>query len=128
MSETPRRRRFQFTLRTIFVVVTLFGLLSTWAAYQLRWVSQRQAFLDQPHLFAEFNNTPPTTINKRGNSWPVWAPRGLWLLGDRGVVSVWIPPDAYSHENYQEAVRLFPEALILWVDASGNWQTAAPPE
>ena len=42
MSETmkPRRRWFRFSLRTLFVLLTLFGI---WLGIQVKWVRDRQA-------------------------------------------------------------------------------------
>lgn len=43
------------------------------------------------------------------------------------MVNVWIPPEAWSPESYVEAKQLFPEALILWVNPSGNWERMPQP-
>ena len=41
---TSRRRWFRFSLRTLFVVLTvLCFVLGGWVAYQLNWISQRHA-------------------------------------------------------------------------------------
>ena len=122
-----RRRWFQFGLGTIFMVVTAVAILAAWAAYNLNWIRQRHVFLAQPEVFGEFNNSPPSTFNRRGNTWPVYAPRGLWLLGERGLVSVWLPPKFWSPQRQAEAARLFPEALLLWVNADGNWVSDGDP-
>jgi hypothetical protein len=127
VARLTHRRGFQFGLGTMFVVVTAVAILAAWAAYNLNWIRQRHVFLAQPEVFAEFNNSPPSTFNRRGNTWPVYAPRGLWLLGERGLVSVWLPPKFWSPQRQAEAARLFPEALLLWVNADGNWVTERDP-
>ncbi len=113
-----KRRWLQFSLRTLIVVMTLLGC---WLGYALHWKNQRQAFLRHPHVFAEFNDTPPSTLNRWGNRLPVFAPRGMWLLGERGAVSVWLPPKCWTPELEAEAARLFPEALRMRVNAGRYW-------
>ena len=120
MTSPPNRRWFKFSLRTLFVVVTV---VACWLGYAIPWINQRHAFLAQPDLIFEFNDSPPTTSNRWGNNWPVFAPRGLWLLGERGLVSVWLPPSAWSPARQAQAERLFPEALLLNVNASGYWES-----
>jgi hypothetical protein len=110
--------RPQFRLRTVFVLLTL---LAIWLAYALPWIKERHAFLTKADLFFEFNDTPPTILNKNRLLGSVPAPWSLFLLGERGVVSVWLPPTVWSPELQAEAVRLFPEAVILKVNANGMW-------
>ena len=38
----PNRRWFRFNLRTLFVVVTLFGLVGVWMANQMKWIRDRK--------------------------------------------------------------------------------------
>jgi len=120
----PKRRWLRFGLRTLFVVMTVFGC---WMGYSVNWISQRHAFLAQPDMIYEFNDTPPSTVNRWGNTWAVFAPGGLWLLGERGLVSVWLPPKVWSPRQQAEAARLFPEALLLKVNAIGHWVPVTDP-
>ncbi len=119
-----RRRWFQFGFGTIFVLVT--GV-ACWLGYTVPWMRQRQVFLAQAHVICELNDSPPSTLNRWGNTWPVFAPRGMWLLGERGVVNVWLPPKVWSRERQAEAARLFPEALLLKVNSHGNWVSQGEP-
>ena len=96
----PKRRWFRFSLRTLFVLVTVVGC---WLGYSINWIKQRHAFLAHPYVIQEFNDTPPSTVNRWGNTWPVYAPWGLWLLGERGLVSVWLPPKFWSPERQADA-------------------------
>lgn len=114
---TRKRRWWQFSLRTLLVTMMVMGC---WLGYALNWKGQRQAFLAQPTVFAEFNDTPPTTLNRWHNRLPVFAPLGMWLLGERGAVSVWLPPKFWTPEREAEAARLFPEAWVMRVD-KGYW-------
>jgi hypothetical protein len=122
MDGTPvKRRRWlpQFSLRTFFIVVTV---LAIWLGYAIPRIQQRHRFLSQPDLICEFNDTPPTTLNKNHTRFPVFAPWELMLLGERGVVSVWLPRKIWSPENEAAAVRLFPEAMLLKINESGDWE------
>jgi hypothetical protein len=40
----PTRRWFRFSLRTLFVLMTIVGFLAGWVAYQLNWIRQREEF------------------------------------------------------------------------------------
>lgn len=123
MTPAPKRRWFRFSLRTLFVVVTV---LACWLGYAIPWIKSRHDFLVQP-VFGEFNDTPPTTLNRWGNRWPVFAPGGMWLLGERGLVSVWLPPKFWSPKRQAEAARLFPEAVIFKTDSKGMWVSPQEP-
>lgn len=121
---TPKCRRFRFSLRTLIVVMSVGGC---WLGYSIDWINKRHAYLAHPEVIREYNDTPPSTVNRWGNTWPINAPRGLWLLGERGLVSVWLPPEFWSQERQAEAERLFPEALILRVNAKGYWVSKLDP-
>ncbi|MGD9721181.1 MAG: hypothetical protein AB7O59_03890 [Pirellulales bacterium] len=114
MTPTPKRRWFRWSLRTMFVVVTVLG---GWLAYQVNWIAQRHQFLESPAV-CEFRGA--VMLGGR-------APGALWLLGEPGVkgMSVAIvakgrPGDVDRfdwelHETVREARRLFPEAGVGWV-------------
>lgn len=122
MDGTPVKRRWrlpQYSLRTLFIVVTV---LAIWLGYAIPWIRQRHTFLSQPDLICEFNDTPPTTLNKSHTRSPVFAPLSIALLGERGVVSVWLPRKIWSPENEAAALRLFPEAVLLIINESGDWE------
>ena len=40
---------------------------------------------------------------------------------------MWLPPKFWSPQRQAEAARLFPEALLLWVNADGNWVSDGDP-
>jgi len=95
MSNAPRRRWFQFSLRTLFVVMTLLAL---WLAYSLDWIRQRREFLELSNVvgYAGPQNNRPR------------APGLLWLLGERAYLWLWVSSEGSGGEY--EAKRLFPEA------------------
>jgi hypothetical protein len=98
------RRRFQFSLRSLMIGVTLLALLSGYVVRLRAFVEERQRFLDaareQP-IFAtpdEISDVP-------------WIRR---LLGDRPVLAIGLDADADRAER-QRAASLFPEACICAV-------------
>jgi len=48
MTSSTKRRWFQFSLRSIIIVVTLLGFTFGWIAYQLSWIRQRQEIIASP--------------------------------------------------------------------------------
>jgi len=103
----PRRRwlQFAFSLRTLFVVVTV---CACWLGYQLNWISQRRDFIENraptrvywaPSLSLPITITDPSRVD---------APGMLWMFGERGNWKI-----APSHRvDVDEARRLFPEAEV----------------
>jgi hypothetical protein len=103
MNETPRRRRFRFGLRTLFVLVTLAAVVAGWVVWSLDWIRQRREFgrnLERG-THAEFVDYDRT----------VGAPAMLWLFGEGGVRWVYIPKA--SDGDLIEGRRLFPEAEVF---------------
>jgi hypothetical protein len=94
--QRPKRSWYQFSLRTMFVVVTLvcvgLGGFSWWAQQSREWIRQRRDF-----LYRQYVKTPEPTL----------APSGLWLFGEKGVGVIWCYP-----EIADAARQLFPEATI----------------
>jgi hypothetical protein len=102
-TSTPRRWfRLAFSLRTLFVVVTVFGC---WLGYSLNWIKQRHAALS-----SEFAGRLMTDPNDRFFPGPVRAPGFLWVFGEEGV-SVVLTSNA-TDDQRSEVQRLFPEAKI----------------
>ena len=103
MSLTPPR--FRFSLRTLFVVVTV---VCVWLGYQVNWIRQRHAFLARDGAYG-------TNIQEPAGPWgpasevTVDPPWGLWLLGEKGFGIVVVLPEVESN-----AKRLFPEADVAF--------------
>ncbi len=93
---------FRFSLRTLFVFMTVFAC---WLGYELNWVRQRHALLgrrdvldwSESHKGAEPTRPAP--------------PGQLWLVGEKGVGRLVVGET--NEQEYIEAQRLFPEATIL---------------
>ena len=99
MPTPPRRRWFQFSVRTLLVLVTAVAILSNWLGYHLNWIRQRHAFI------AACPQLSPCYIH--GTS---LAPVQLRLLGEGGVEYIGLA------KRYEGVVRrLFPEARIVIV-------------
>ncbi|MBI2826476.1 MAG: hypothetical protein HYX69_17510 [Planctomycetia bacterium] len=82
----PRRRRFQFSLGTLLLVMTLFAV---WLAWELRFIRERQAFM------AWVEKTLATEVN---HAWlfdplakPAQIPTWRRWLGDKPVDVLLLP-------------------------------------
>jgi hypothetical protein len=95
MNSKPKRRWYQFSLRTMFVLVFVVSAPLAWVGCSLSWIRQRHEALDARQVYDSSGSAATT------------APGGLWLFGDRGVITIFC-----SAENAELARRLFPEALI----------------
>ena len=102
----PNRRWFRFSLRTMFVVVTVFACYFAW---QFSYIQKRKAFLI---YVEEVNKNGPPTVNNstRTASIPLWRR----LLGDHAIPVISLPMEL-PDEDYDKAKSLFPEAEILGV-------------
>ena len=81
------RRWFRFSLRTLFVAMTLLG---GWLGYELNWLRERHAMLAAREAWVLEGSTPNLSLaalqahlppKERG---PATAPGGLWRLASRG--------------------------------------------
>jgi hypothetical protein len=97
MSTSPRRW-FQFSLRTMFVVVTLVSIPLAWVGYSLNWKRQRQEALRTHAVFVDPYSAEFTQ-----------APTGLWLFEDHG----WKVLMLIDNVREQEMRRLFPESEFV---------------
>jgi hypothetical protein len=119
MTPAPKRRWFQWSLRTLFVVVTVFAC---WLGYELNSIRQRKQLLKSLQEDSQLSYDPLRTIfvqkgkttfngmtlveTNRGDI--PWYRR---MLGDEGVVCIGLPSKMTEDElrRYQNA---FPEAYI----------------
>lgn len=85
----------RFRLRTLLIAVAVLAVPMAWVGHSLRWISERHAALAAGRVY-DFSDSACTT-----------APGGLWLFGERGVITIFC-----SAEDAEFAGRLFPEAVI----------------
>jgi hypothetical protein len=124
-----RKRRWSFSLRTLFVAVTV---LCVWLGYELNWIHQRHALLARREtMFAGLTrrmaDLPPDGW-QIGDRIPVGVPRSpapwsLRILGEDAIAELDFafcasegqtrPNDREWHE-VELCRSLFPEAQIEW--------------
>jgi hypothetical protein len=112
MTATRKRRWFAYSLRTLFVVVTVFGC---WLGYQLNWIRERHSLIDAPQqtgVDPEYGVTlipmslrAPLQVETKDAPWP------LRWLGERGVYTLYLRDDMPESE-VAHICALFPEAEI----------------
>lgn len=101
-----RRRWYQFSLRTMFVLVTLACVVLAWVGYSLNWIRERRAILRTNAM--DVSDWIGILIP---NGRPVERPRapgGLWLFGEKGVTEIQSGASSVEHVR-----RLFPEAVVV---------------
>src|SRR5438046_2000057 len=94
----PRRRWFRFSLRTLFVAVTIFGV---WLGVQAKWIRDRRVFLSE-HDHAEIYVLEASRIPSAPGALRIFGERGVWAINTSGM----------SEGEIAAARRLFPEARL----------------
>ena len=92
----PRRRWYSFSLRTLFVLVTVLGVFLGWLAVQVKWIRDRHEVMSRPgdRLHGYLGQTK--------------APWSIRIFGEQGHEWVFAP---YSEMDRMHA--LFPEAQVM---------------
>jgi len=141
MTPTPKRRWFRFSLRTLFVVVTVFAV---WLGWNVNIVQQRRAARtrSKPHSIGVVEWAHATTAQDREyidpriaaiakskgcrkradpTAGPHIAAIRRWL-GDEpiGLVAVW------NESDFPSVSALFPEAMTLLFTESSDSQNPIP--
>ncbi|MFN0021221.1 MAG: Hint domain-containing protein [Pirellulaceae bacterium] len=118
-SPSPHRRRWgSFSLRTMFVLMTVF---CCWLGWEMSVVRTRQAVLRelkqsgmyQVTLASDWQKSSPAA-GKRGQSAATIPTVRVWL-GDQAVQTIWYPSH-FMNESQPEVRRLarvFPEATLI---------------
>jgi hypothetical protein len=106
MTPALKRRWFRWSLRTMFVAVTL-AVTLPWLAVNLNWMYERSA--------AVASKIPHPLEGEKPAPWP------LWIFGARGFarIHIKVPPEKLAF--FQEAARdrrihwqrIFPEAETI---------------
>jgi hypothetical protein len=106
MTSAPKRRWFRFSLRTLFVVVTVGAVLS-WLGWNFRAVRQR----DDAIWLIESKGGQVDFVQPGSEKFA--APIIFRLFGDRQVEWLMAPKLDFTAEDCDRFMRLFPEAKIL---------------
>jgi hypothetical protein len=107
MTPAPSRR-WSFSLRTLFVVVTLAAVPLGWAAWSWKWIRDHHEFL------ATYTSESAVMYMDEDRN---FAPGGLWMVGEQGVnlLELNLENDTPNGEQVvDQARRLFPEAELHW--------------
>ena len=108
---TAANGRWSFSLRTLFVVVTI---VAGFIAYHANWIRQRREAIA---VYGGIYDVPDEFLNPD----VVRSPGLLWLFGERGVREFRVSlPDTVenagrwieSHPEVERIKRLFPEAEV----------------
>jgi len=99
----PHDARWTFSLRTLFLVMTVVAFLGNWVAIHVNWIWQRHGVVRaQVSWEPGLPDSPP-------------APLGLRLLGEKGVGTVFYDGRLSPGEQTAEITRLrnlFPESFV----------------
>jgi hypothetical protein len=109
MMRSASGRSFRFSLRTLFVVVTIAAIVAGYCGWALNWVREREQFLDEHKILINmsFDSGPEQGVADQGGD----APRWLRRFGEEGFreLLIWEGTDA----DLAEARALFPEAIVI---------------
>lgn len=104
----PRRRWFSYSLRTLFVLLTAFGLFFGWLGVQLKWIHDREQAVEwlRDHSVERLGSCA-IICNQNPAPW------GVRILGGDSITSVRCTlTGVESAATDREIRRLFPEAEI----------------
>lgn len=99
-----KRRHFQYSIRTLFAIVTVVSFACAWLAYSLSWIHKRHDALDSGFL-----------IRNPNEARTVMAPAALWILGENGVPTLYLMLG--SPQTVEEIRQLFPESDVQLADS-----------
>jgi hypothetical protein len=107
MNDRTSRRWYQFSLRTMLILVFVVSIPLAWVGYSLNWIRQRQEWLEKHDGRADGNIVLRTHWWHDEQSEPPPAPGGLWLFGEKGI---WEIHPSSDHADLTK--QLFPEASV----------------
>ena len=126
--KVPKRHWFRFSLRTMFVAVTLTCvILGIRFGWRPNWIAQRQEFLadqqadwdDLPSGLRKWQNWGPPHVKSRAGYGTKFT---LWFFGETTLSQIQVPimvgnraiiwSELAENPKVQMAARLFPDASI----------------
>ena len=121
MIPAPKRRWFSYSLRTLFVVVTVLGCWLGWSlnrihqrSQALRWIGEHQG------EWGSFDSPPDATweglrwmppISENYSKYSITR----WLFRDIAVMFIGFPKGTVTVQDIEHLQGLFPEAFITFV-------------
>ncbi len=99
-SPAPKSRQFRISLRTLFVVLTVFGV---WLGWQVNIINARRTFRREAYC--------STSCNMDIYPEPAGVPFYRRWLGDEDILRI----DVLDSSQLQRAAELFPEARWIMV-------------
>jgi hypothetical protein len=115
---TPKRRWFRWSLRTLFVVVTILCGVMAWTIHNWQQVQERETSLRAfcargASLGPIFEPGEPIIGKETGRSIPV-----MWrLLGAQEPGGdIWLSPETFTEQEKRRLQSLFPDVYVVWFD------------
>jgi hypothetical protein len=129
-----RRRWFQFSLGTLFLLVTVFAV---WLGWELHQIRERDRMLRSTTFLRLFENRPRAAVMRQSeiaHLYPRDLPKAhvaagpppqtnipyVWrLLGDKPVndMDIFLPSDEYTILEARRIQSLFPECAVTIISA-----------
>jgi hypothetical protein len=112
----PKRRWPRFTLRTLFVEVTVLGVALAWANWNVRQIRERE------RLFHAIDVSPnnPTKLLRRfkdARSQSNGIPWAWSLFGAKPTRwGLFLPSDRFTDNDLAHYREMFPEAIVVRAD------------
>lgn len=122
MSEKPKRRWFQFGLRTTFILVAVFAMALGWLTSEWRYVRQRQALIYMAidtvdkNAYQALRDDDEFEYYGERRTVPFWR---RWM-GDEDAFSLILRQGA--KQEMKEADLLFPELKGDWLWMINGWR------
>ena len=112
MTAAPKRRWFRFSLRTMFVVVTV---VACWLGWNLHQVRQREKFLSLPRIITFEGSMPSSGLGKSSFALTPGVPFAWKVFGAKHVHCMVLDKNTFDEAEFQRARALFPETDIRYV-------------
>jgi hypothetical protein len=93
-----KRRWYQFSLRTLMILVALLAVACCYVAREYRTVQERFNYLENASIIVDPDGTASIPLVRR-------------LLGDQSIGEIGLPVD-FGKEKCQRGAALFPEARV----------------
>jgi hypothetical protein len=114
----PKHRWQRFSLRKLFVMVTVICGLTAWSIHNWRQAHERETLLRAftargAALGPSFYPGEPIVYKETGNSVPL-----MWRLfgAEEPGGDIWLPPDKFTADERSHLQSLFPDVYVVWWD------------